>query len=737
MTTTDSVQLNISGDVSGQIAIGDNIMQIQNNGGIVYVVQQKQTKFEKIKGAIRQRPRAYPDLLDRTLETSVVRSSLRSKLSVSVFGGNGIGKTTFLTHMAYLSETEEFSDGVAYFYAKNVGLDDLLQIIFDAFYTSSDAVIPTTGQLRHRLQRVEAVILLDELTLDREDAQALRNILPASLFLFGSTEQNLWGEGQIISLGGLPEQECLDLFAREIGRDLSDREKADVQVICEKLGHHPLKIIRAASLVRSKSKTIVEIRSQFEEEAAAMVVDKELFNSMDDKQKKVLAALGAGDGALTPLGIITSLVKLPDVQLQSILDGLVSSGFVWVQDGRFAVNGEIVAATGKIWDLTPWRNALVEFFTEWVAQKPEDRLIEDASNILLRVVQYAGEKNRWPEVIRIGRAVERILILHKRWQAWLDILKLILRAARALRDRHTEAWVLHQLGTRAMCMNYMDEARRYLTDALNLRRAIGDKAGIAVTQHNLGGLPGLPPSIKTGNSNSGSGWRRLITCGAIGVIGMGILILVGLFVFFSPSLFSPPLTSTRAPTRTDRPTDTYTPTDTVTPSFTPSFTPTNTSTLTPSRTPTNTFTPTFTPSFTLTTSMTRTSTNTPDIVRPPVPVVVGPDYDSSFINGGATWYEIQCTSNNEVVVLDWNSVSDPSSISGYYVQLWRYYESINDWVLYQNWNSVGNTQLNVNNETDCGETYTWRVRARDGAGNFSLWSNYRNFILKQVVPGPD
>ena len=39
MTVAGNAQLSIGGDVSGQIAIGNNIMQIQNNGGVVYVVK--------------------------------------------------------------------------------------------------------------------------------------------------------------------------------------------------------------------------------------------------------------------------------------------------------------------------------------------------------------------------------------------------------------------------------------------------------------------------------------------------------------------------------------------------------------------------------------------------------------------------------------------------------------------------------------------------------------------------
>ena len=37
------------------------------------------------------------------------------------------------------------------------------------------------------------------------------------------------------------------------------------------------------------------------------------------------------------------------------------------------------------------------------------------------------------------------------------------------------------------------------------------------------------------------------------------------------------------------------------------------------------------------------------------------------------------------------------------------------------------TQLNVNGETDYDDSYTWRVRVRDNAGNYDSWSGYHNF----------
>jgi len=732
MTVAGNVQLSIDGDVSGQIAIGNNIMQIQNNGGVVYVVQQSpRAKFEKLTGPIRQRPRPYPVLLDHESESSIVRASLRSVLSISIFGENGIGKTTFLSHMAHIPEVNGFSDGVVYFYAKNLGLDDLLQVIFDAFYTSPENIIPTVGQLRRHLQNIQAVILLDDLTLEREGTQALINIMSSSSFIFGSLEQSLWGNGQTIPLHGLPDRERSELFIRELGRNLSENEVVNVQIICNELDGHPLKIIHAASLVRSGDKSIAELKEQFQVEPASLAVERELFNSMDSQQKRTLAVLGAAGGALVPQTIIASLIKLPDAQ--DILDGLVQSGMAWNRGSNYGVIGTIVGATGKVWDLSPWREALVNYFANWVVQQPEDRLIEEASDLLLHVINYAGEKNRWPEVIRIGRAVERIFILQKRWQAWLDILNLILKAARNHGDRHTEAWALHQLGTRAMCLNYLDQARQLLTQALNLRQAIGDKAGIAATQHNLAGLPAVLPLPELKGSDQSSGCGKCAVYALGGGIGVVLILSIGALILFGlpPFLQLSTQTPTNTPTRTFTPTQTYTPTFTTTPSFTPTFTPTSTPSFTPTNTstktytPTRTYTPTFTPSRTPT--RTRTPTNTPDVVGPPAPFIVGPKSNKNY----------ECPPNAQVV-LQWVKPTDPSGIGSYNIELLAGPNNSN-WTFFWLYTVSGqSTSKNVTQDVNnCGPTYKyfrWRIKANDGAGNSGDWSSWAHFRAINPIP---
>jgi hypothetical protein len=219
------------------------------------------------------------------------------------------------------------------------------------------------------------------------------------------------------------------------------------------------------------------------------------------------------------------------------------------------------------------------------------------------------------------------LIIWKRWQIWLDILNLILKAARALGDRKVEAWALHQLGSRAMCLGQAAQARELLTEALSIRKAIKDKAGLKVTQHNLNVLLRAPVPPKGGKSG-GRPW-------AIGGFALTIALLMSAFAYVGLSLAVPPesLPFPGLPIYlfpTNSPANTFTPIPTNTVAPTPSHTtaPTDISTPIPTRTRIPTKTPSRTP------TPTRTKTPTPTIETQPI-VVLSEIQKKNLALGGA------------------------------------------------------------------------------------------------------
>ncbi len=576
----ENVKLDIKGNVSGQVAVGSYILQIGDvNGGVVNVTAPSSApRTTRRPAPVTLRPRPFQALLDREVEFTAVKEALQSSTPVSLFGDGGIGKTSFLRQLAYLPEITQFADGVVFLDVTDLRLDDLLQSLFDAFYDSPSTFKPTEAEIRLGLQNLRALIILDDLELARDEVTTLLDAAPQCQFVLASPQRSLWGEGKLVPLSGLPEAEALALFEREAGRTVDDGERDQVKALCLSMGGHPLRILQAAALVRERNLPIADLLAQAHTKLPEQAVTNAAVNTLTETQKRILAILAASGGAVISLDHLLALTSDPEVQAAA--RGLVNLGLVQAHSPRYSLRGDLVATLAASWNLTSWEDTLINYFVNWVAQQPSQMLMEESAEALIRAVKKAEEKKKWPEVIRIGRALEKTYALWKRWQAWSDVLNIILKAARMLGDKKVEAWVLHQLGSRAMCLGLAEQGKSLLTQALNLRQLIGDKAGLAVTQHNLNVLMGIPLPVKGGQS----GCRRFFNCGCgaaiAGTLALGALIVLG--ILFFPQ--TPPVTPLPPEI------DTLTPTATATETPPPTFTPTP-ATLTPTPTATPTAAP--------------------------------------------------------------------------------------------------------------------------------------------------
>src|SRR5690606_6201309 len=150
-----------------------------------------------------------------------------------------------------------------------------------------------------------------------------------------------------------------------------------------------------------------------------------------------------------------------------------------------------------MWDLSGWEDALIGHFSNWLQTAPQDMLVDQVASTLFHLIQRAGEKKQWKHVVTIGRRLEQLYALKKKWDGWLKILNLLRMAASALKDKLLEGWVTHQLGSRVMGLGLKSEAHELLNQALKIRKAIGDKSGIQATQHNLNMLMSVPVPNQT------------------------------------------------------------------------------------------------------------------------------------------------------------------------------------------------------------------------------------------------
>jgi ribosomal protein L40E len=652
------VSVHITGGVSGQVAIGDHILQIGDvHGGVVNVL----APGEKIQPEPRPtpvdlRPRPFPDLLDRDTEIKEATASLQSAQPVEFHAAAGLGKTALLRHLAHHPTATSFPDGIVYLSARHQPAADLLQSLYDAFYETSIPYKPTDAQLKHDLQNTRALILLDDVELPREDVEKVMDTAPSCAFLLASPERRMWGEGQSLALDGLPPDDALTLIEQELGRSLTPQERPVAQRLRVHAKGSPLALIQIAAEVCEKGLLLTDLKAQKDQskgmrttdllefpkqqmllvryvtregevtlkaaaehlgetpaEAQQMLdalIEKEylervekngdwiyqihlahksarglppgIWNALEPEEKgktstflnalnalpsaeqQVIAALAALDGVPAHAEHLAALTGVADIA--ATLQALQRRGLAQTHSPRYSLTGSLDTTLQQVWDLAPWMERALAHFTTWAEtqQQTPDKLLEEA-DVILRILEWAAGAERWTDVLRLGRAIEGTLALGGRWAAWAQVLRWILQAGRALGDQTIEAWALHQAGTQSLCLGDHAAARTSLTEALQLREALGDQAGAAVTQHNLDLIsaapspPEEPPAPKTRPPLP----KWLLTVAGIAALG-GVVVTLGAALIIAGALPKPP-PPTDQPVAVEVPTDTPMPTPTVIP----------------------------------------------------------------------------------------------------------------------------------------------------------------------------
>ena len=468
--------------ITGQVAVSRYVLQIRNPSGAA-VREASKTERPHVhprSAPVLLRPRSIRGLLDRQVELAAAISGLDGGLPVEVTGEAGAGKTAFLRHLAHHPRAGSFKDGIVYLSARHQSPADVLQLLFEAFYDSEQTCKPTEADIRRTLQNKQALILLDDVQMAQHDLEHVLDIAPQSAFVVATRKRCLWGEVRAVPLRGLPADCGLQLLEREMERPLGAAERAAAEALCGELGGDPLRIMQAAALARDTSEPLGAWAGGMS--PAALV--RQLTESIDDKQRRVLLALTALPGVPLPVPHVSGIADVPDIE-PSVMT-LVRRGLVLATQSRYRLADGVSDQLRRTEDPNPSVNRAITYFTAWAERyrrSPDTLVLE--SEALLRAQQCALDFRRWGEAFRIGRLLEGGLVLGARWGAWEAALAGCLAAARGAGDRSGEAWALHELGTRALCLGESARARSLLGQALKLRGAMDENDSAAITRQNL------------------------------------------------------------------------------------------------------------------------------------------------------------------------------------------------------------------------------------------------------------
>ena len=465
----------ISGAVIGdRVTVGEYIVQIHPEHGAVV----KQASADQLAAP---RPRALPEripaedpppLLGRDDVVRILAGALGTGSPVEVVGSPGAGKTSLLRALG--EERAESLGGLVLVSAAGQPGEDVLQDLFDSFYDCDGPTVPTVVDLSRLLQDRRALVVLDDVELARGEVERVMSLAPQCAMAIGSDERRVWGEGRSMPLGGLDERSCLGIAERELGRELSERERASLGRLALAVGGHPLRIVQAAHLIiegrRPRSDGPAPQGSPSEQ------FDQVLAQSLDEAEERCSAHSPPYPGAVLDarqLGEITG-TRDPDPCSPHWRSAAwcvrTRAGIAWpgrcASVGRAAGHGHLAGQHAPICRSRRRAQARIR------AHHP-------------RTHRCGGGGRQITPRVELARKADRPLALGCRWGAWRETLDRALVAARELGDKREEGWVLHQLGSRAGALGGLLDGTTLLKDALQLRESAGDDQGARATRHNL------------------------------------------------------------------------------------------------------------------------------------------------------------------------------------------------------------------------------------------------------------
>ena len=436
-------------------------------------------------------PRVFPHLIGRKQEIKIALEVQPNSQPVEFYGVAGIGKSVLLRYLAHDPAIADiFADGIVHYHLANYqSASDLLQTLFETFYDCRTPFKATNTQIRHALKGKKALIILDVAEgITPKDIEIIIDHLSDCSFLIGSPERYFWGEGRSTALRGLELNEAIALVAQALGRELSVKEKAEAEKLVTGLEGHPLHILQAVALAQAEQRSLATIAMQGKTGTTKIDWVKQAIASLSRPERWIFSLLAAL-GANVTIGAeaIAKIVDLPDATAP--LATLLRRNLVEGDGDRFQMASSLAKDVQPHLDVSIWMEKATQFFTSWTQQQQNlpdlpDLLLQE-SDAIMRSLEWLAETGQGLKVVELGRTIEGAFALKGLWGRWEQVLQWMLEVARASEDQVIAAFALHQMGTRALCLDQLAIAQDYLTRALEIREAIGDRLGIEATKHNL------------------------------------------------------------------------------------------------------------------------------------------------------------------------------------------------------------------------------------------------------------
>lgn len=468
---------------------------------------------------------APPEPSGRQRELERARSAVRSGRPVELIGSPGSGRTTLLRHLVLsaIGDPEEeilHPDGAISLSARHRTADDLLQEIYRALHASDPPLRAGSERIESGLRDCAALLALDDVALVPRDVERLRSIAASCSFVMTTTESRLDSDpGETIQLGGLEPRASAELLDRVLEDPSTSDRSLPALELHDSLDGDPSRLLQAAGHAAVERIDLAEIARIVREDR----LEERIAAALGTRERRVLALLVGLRPASLRADDVAGSLGVDDVEAE--LSSLVRRRLVRFETGRYGAGygfteGIAERIEGSAGD------PVAHFADRWGEFRENPDTARAEEEVLRASFERALAEGRWREASRLGRALEAVPALEGRWDAWLFLIEGTLRASRESGDREVEAWALHERGSRALALGELEEARRDLARAVEIRESLGDEAGAAASRHNLSfaGDPVVHRTVtfSTSPDRSGPVWVAL----AVAIVLLGAIALL-------------------------------------------------------------------------------------------------------------------------------------------------------------------------------------------------------------------
>lgn len=497
--------IQVTGNVAGSIVVGDNNFVVNTNHGTI-VYQQATLRVQK-RTLHPTPPRPPRGFVNRVSELGKLEAGIAASDVILLHAPDGLGKTTLLKQAANTPAAKSMPDGVILLEGVDVagqtlGPDDIIQRLFDALFESNPPLKVNSTTARTYLSNTRPLVLFDEVALTPALQSALPDLFPQGALILAA-DQPAGGDFERISIKPLPRSESLALLAEKSGLTLNEINRHLLDTLCAYLNDIPLALIITGNVLRETAITpneaILFLQSvpDSSSDVIRSVLDRVFslaFSQLSDDEQKALSV-----AALTP-----SLSTTPEwlgyalggVPVQDVVERLQSLGLLYANSPRLRLPAGFRSPASEQATKQIEEKALLTRLVDYLlVNLGQPEFLTSELGNFYGVLTAASQARQWQSVLRLGHALDSALTLGGLWDAWGRTLEMMLEAARQSGQKASEAWALHQMGTRLVGLGQKGQAALLLRQSLKLRQQIGDKAGIVYTQHNLNILKPVPTPL--------------------------------------------------------------------------------------------------------------------------------------------------------------------------------------------------------------------------------------------------